>query len=164
MHADAVKAKSHDLLKLSVISLYCSMETESVACIWTAKPLRPSLAHRIRQRRVCLYSGGQTLAVHTCSGFLSKKGWKDVSALFYLLEWIWCASPRRLNIGSTHRHFALLPPLFLFLCCTRAGAVQRETVWGLLLDSCCDSILNWAPARWSHDGVVSSTVVAWFAA
>lgn len=69
----------------------------------------------------------QPHAVRTCSSSSTKR-LKDVSALFYLPQWIWCASPRRCQTLAPLQPFAtsFCPLLFLFLCWTRAGAVRRS--------------------------------------
>lgn len=96
------------------------------------------------------------LAVHTCI-ISSAQRLKDVSTLFYVLEWIYCPALRRYWISTRPQPFPT-SLWFLLLCCTPAG------VWGLHRDSCCSCSHNWFQARWSHDRLLSSTIVISIAA
>lgn len=113
---------------------------------------------------LCLYSG-VSLSLSTLVVVPQRKGWKMLALCFICLSGSDVPPQETLGIGSssTPHRFVLLPPFFSFSAAFEQEPCLKLNVWGLLLDSCRGSSHHQAPARWSHDRVVSSTIVVWFA-
>lgn len=130
---------------LNVIRLHCSMEAESVPCVWTMMLPRLPAVHRLGQRCSVFVFRGQTPPVHAaCIGSTAKR-LNDVSALFYVPEWSWCPPSREmLNAGSASARYHSVPFPHLSLAPMHLSGSHAPLLLGLYC-------LNWASARWSLD-------------
>lgn len=135
------------------MSLYGCAAARSVACIWTVALSRWSPVHHIRQCCLCfcgfIFYSGVRHALSTAALIPWRRCWKmfalrlsgsDVTPTGNAKHWL-DFHPSSLRSASS---------FFLHLHSSRSRE-WRQNNWGLLLNSCCNSSLNWAGARWSHD-------------
>lgn len=149
LYADAAKPKPHDLLKLNVISLHSSVETESMAFSWTVMLPSPSVLHCIRWCCICILCG---LLLSTLVGILQWKGWKMLALCFI------CSSGSDVHPPGDAKHCfgfnrsSLLSASSFF---SPASFEQELYIENDCLrcpaNSCWDSRPNWVSVRWSHD-------------